>query len=124
MLIAVLSFIALALLALAVLTKMILVIGQMQSDCPETGATVRLVAVTVATGFCAIGTGGVLLIAAALPVLADVPVVSLLAALGLASLCLGLGFTHAVNTLRLMLIRSADASAKVETARQEPVVPA
>lgn len=124
MLIPVFSFVGLSLIALAALTKMILVIGAMQSDCPENGATVRLVAVTVATGFCSIGAGGVLLIAAALPVLADAPIVSLLAGLGLASLCLGLGFTHAVNTLRLMLMHAANRRAQSGVPKEDAVAPA
>lgn len=106
MMVFLLSFIGLALAALAALTRMILLIGSMQRDCPETGPAARLVAVTVATGFCAIGAGGVLLIAAAFPILAQAPVVAFFIGLGLAVLCLGLGFSHAVNTLRLTLYRS------------------
>lgn len=101
-----LSFIGLSLLALIALTRMIVLIGSMQRECPETGPAVRLVAVTVATGFCAIGAGGVFLIAAAFPLLAQAPMMAFFVGLGLAVLCLGLGFSHAVNTLRLMLHRS------------------
>ncbi|MBY5986528.1 hypothetical protein [Roseovarius atlanticus] len=101
-----LSFIGLSLLALIALTRMIVLIGSMQRECPETGTAARLVAVTVATGFCAIGAGGVFLIAAAFPLLAQVPMMAFFVGLGLAVLCLGLGFSHAVNTLRLMLYRS------------------
>ncbi|MFN3207824.1 MAG: hypothetical protein ACE369_02255 [Roseovarius sp.] len=101
-----LIFIGLSLIALVALTRMILLIGTMQKNCPETGAAARLVSVTVATGYCAIGAGGVLLIAAAFPILAQTPVVAFFLALGLAMLCLGLGFSHAVNTLRLALYRA------------------
>jgi len=107
----ILSFIGLSLAALVALTRMILLIGTMQQSCPENGPAARLVSVTVATGFCAIGAGGVLLIAAALPVLAEVPVVGFFVGLGFAVLCLGLGFSHAVNTLRLMLQGPAEREA-------------
>ncbi len=102
------SFVGLALAALVVLTRMILLIGAMQQDCPQSGPRARLVSVTVATGFCAIGAGGVLLIAAAFPFLAGQPVMAFFVTLGLAVLCLGLGFSHAVNTLRLMLQPAAE----------------
>ena len=95
-----------ALAALAVLTRMILLIGSMPRDCPETGPAARLVAVTVATGFCAIGAGGVVLIAAAFPIMAQTPVMAFFVRLGLAVLCLGRGFSLAVNTLRSTLYRS------------------
>ena len=57
----------------------------------------------VATGFAAIGAGGVLLIGAGLPVLAQLSIPGALAALGFAALCLGLGFTQAIATLRDVL---------------------
>lgn len=110
MLIYLLSFIGLSLVAVIALTRMILLIGTMQQDCPETGSAARLVAVTVATGFCAIGAGGVFLIAAGFPLLAQAPMMAFLVGLGLAVLCLGLGFSHAVNTLRLTLYRAKVAS--------------
>lgn len=110
MLISILSFIGLSLITLVALTRMILLIGTMQQTCPENGPVARLVSVTVATGFCAIGAGGVLLIAAAFPVLSEAPVVAFFMGLGLAVLCLGLGFSHAVNTLRLMLQRPKERS--------------
>lgn len=104
--------IGLSLVALVALTKMILIIGTMQQTCPENGAVARLVSVTVATGYCAIGAGGILLIAAAMPVLVDIPLVGLFVGLGLAFLCLGLGFSHAVNTVRLMLQNGASDKKK------------
>lgn len=113
MLVSLLSFVGLSIIALVALTKMILVIGTMQQTCPENGPVARLVSVTVATGFCAIGAGGVLLIAAALPILADAPVIGFFVGLGLAILCLGLGFSHAVNTLRLMLKPAEKLAASV-----------
>lgn len=100
MLIAILTYITLALGALIALATMILRIGALMAACPEKGAAARTVAMTVATGFAAIASGGVLLIGAVLPLFARDVVFALPVALGLAALCLGLGFTQAVSTLR------------------------
>ena len=88
---------------LALLSAMILKIGALMADCPGGGPAARTAAITVATGFAAIGAGGVLLIGAALPLFAATPVPAAMVALGLAALCLGLGFTQAVATLREVL---------------------
>lgn len=96
-------YFAIALATLAGLTVMILRIGAMMSDCPISGATARSASITIATGFAAIGLGGVTLAAILLPMLIDAPAVALLAALGLACLALGLGFTQAVATLRVVV---------------------
>lgn len=95
----ILTYFAIALGMLLGLARMILTIGRTLGDCPETGRRARTAAVTIATGFAAIGTGGVILIASALPTInGGTPV--LLFALGLACLVLGLGFVHAVRQLR------------------------
>ena len=98
-------YIALALGAVVALTQMILRIGAMVGDCPVTQARARAVSVTIATGFAAIGAGGVIMIGAVLPVLGDAPFAALMLALGFAALCLGLGFTHAMGTLRAALLQ-------------------
>ncbi len=67
MLLAILSYSILSLGTLAVLAFMILKIGRLIGDCPRSGAAARSAAVTIATGYSAIGAGGVLIIAAALP---------------------------------------------------------
>lgn len=85
---------------LAILTAMILRIGGLMTDCPETGPATRVATVSIATGFAAIGGGGVLLIGAALVLLPHIATGLLPIAIGLAALCLGLGFTNAVATLR------------------------
>lgn len=90
----------------AALSAMILNIGRMVRNCPETGAASESAAVTIATGYAAIGGGGVILIGAALPMLADTPLVAFLLALGFAALCLGLGFAHAVGTLRAVILQA------------------
>ena len=96
-------YIPFALTAVVVLTLMILHIGALAGDCPVTRARARAVSTSVATGFAAIGTGGVIIIGAALPILGEAPVVALMLTLGFAALCLGLGFTHAMGTLRAAL---------------------
>ncbi|QUJ75602.1 hypothetical protein KDD17_11620 [Sulfitobacter albidus] len=104
-----LLYIVLTLGGVAALAAMILRIGTMLGDCPQSRATARAAAVTIATGFAAIGTGGVILIGAGLPLLANVPFAGFLGITGLAALCLGLGFTHAVHVLRALM---QDAGAK------------
>lgn len=103
-------YIALSFGALAALATMILRIGALLGECPNSRATAHAAAVTIATGFAAIGAGGVILIGALLPLLAEAPLAGFLGALGFASLCLGLGFTQAVGTLRALM---QDAPAKV-----------
>ncbi|MDG1471015.1 MAG: hypothetical protein P8Q26_05565 [Ascidiaceihabitans sp.] len=98
-----LTYIAIAAGGLIALALMILKIGQMIGDCPQSKAAARAAAVTITTGFAAIGAGGVILIGAVLPILRDEPLAALMLALGFAALCLGLGFTHAVATLRAVV---------------------
>jgi len=97
---------------LAVLTGMILRIGAMMSECPKNGPAIKTASVTIATGFAAIGAGGIILIVALLAAIPLEPILALLLALGLAALCLGLGFTHAVGTLRLVAVGGPDQTAK------------
>ena len=88
-----------ALAFLAALTLMILKISQGLGDCPRTGRIARAAGVTIATGYSAIGGGAVALVGSALPVVqGGMP--ATLFAIGFAALVLGLGFTHAVRTLR------------------------
>ena len=87
---------------------MILRIGALLGECPQSRATARAGAVTIATGFSAIGAGGVILIGAALALLAQAPMAGFLVALGFAALCLGLGFTHAISTLRAVMFDAQD----------------
>jgi hypothetical protein len=101
-------YIALAFGALAALAIMILRIGALLGECPQSRATARAAAITIATGFAAIGAGGVILIGAALPLVANAPLAGFLAALGFAALCLGLGFTQAVGTLRALMQDAKD----------------
>ncbi len=102
-------YITFALGAVIALTLMILRIGALVGDCPVTRARARAVSITIATGFAAIGAGGVIMIGAVLPVLKDAPFAALMLALGFAALCLGLGFTHAMGTLRAALLPAEPA---------------
>ena len=121
MFIALIAYAVIGLSTLVALASMILKIGKMLGDCPESKSAARSAAVTIATGFCAIGAGGVLLIGAALPIMGNDAAFGVLVALGLAVLCLGLGFTQAITTLRAVL-RGADLPK--EPVRSEPVVSA
>ena len=91
---------ALMFCAVAALSTMILRIGDLMGSCPQSKAVARAGAVTIATGYAAIGAGGVILIGAALPLFAEAPLASFLLGSGLGVLCLGLGFTSAIATLR------------------------
>lgn len=96
-------YIALGFGALAALATMILRIGTLLGECPQSKRTARAASVTIATGFAAIGAGGVILIGAVLPIMEQAPLAGFLGALGFAALCLGLGFTQAVGTLRALM---------------------
>ncbi len=121
MTLALLAYFAIALGTLVALTRMIVLIGQGMGDCPDTGRMARAAGTSIATGYLAIGLGGVVLIGAVIPALrpGDAPEQSLVVLLtaGFASLILGLGFAHAVRTLRLLVI-----SAQPRTAIPEPVL--
>lgn len=114
MLFALTTYLLLCLAGVIALSRMILTIGGMMAECPGPGPTARSAAVTIATGFGAIGTGGVLLIGAALPVFAHSPVIAVAAGSGFAALCLGLGFTQAITTLRAVLSPAPPAAAANE----------
>jgi hypothetical protein len=111
MLVSTLTYITLALAAVVALTLMILRIGALMTDCPGKGPAARTAAITIATGFASIGTGGVLLIGSVLPLFERDAVFAVPVALGLAALCLGLGFTQAIATLRDVLAPKPPAPA-------------
>jgi hypothetical protein len=108
-----LTYIILALGTLIALCLMILHIGKLMAHCPEDGGRARVAAITTATGFAAIGAGGVALVGAGLLIFQDVPIVGLLFALGFAALCLGLGFTQAIATLQAVMQRPERAETPV-----------
>jgi hypothetical protein len=108
MTLAILGYFAVTLATLLALARIILQVGRLMGDCPQTGAAARAGAVAVASGFVAIGLGGVILTAAAIPGVAsnaapaELAVVVLLA-VGFACLVLGLGFAHALRNLRAIV---------------------
>jgi hypothetical protein len=101
-------YFALAACALVALSIMIFKIGDALSDCPVTGRAAKAGSLTIVTGFMAIGAGGVLIFAAReLAALREMDIQGVMAALGISLLCLGLGFSHAVATLRDVVAQSA-----------------
>jgi hypothetical protein len=107
MTLAITAYFAIALGTLAALARMIMLIGRSIGDCPQTGRRAVMAATSIATGFLAIGMGGVILIAASIPALdPHTPTSQAIVVLfnaGLASLILGLGFTHALRVLRAVV---------------------
>ena len=95
-------YLCLGTLMVAAMAIMILQIGKLLGDCPQSGRAARAAAVTIATGYSMIGIGGMALIGTAIPFL-ELGSWGILPALGLAAICLGLGFTHAVATLRAVV---------------------
>jgi hypothetical protein len=95
-------YIGLGLLMVTAMAVMILKIGRLLGDCPQSGRAARAAAVTIACGYGMIGFGGVALIGSAIPLL-DIGAIGILPSLGLAALCLGLGFSNAVATLRAVV---------------------
>jgi len=93
-------YLALGLGITAILTTMILKIGRTMHDCPQNGPTARTLTITTATGFAAIGTGGVLLAGAALPFAGNAVPMALPLVAGFVTLCLGLGFLRAMEAVR------------------------
>ena len=112
-----LTYILLGFGALAAVRTMILRIGAMLGACPDTCAAARAASVTITTGFAAIGAGGVIMVAAVMPLFPQTVFATFLLALGFVSLCLGLGFTHAIGTLRAVI---TDPKAQNRPARPAP----
>ena len=116
-----LTYITLALAALIALCIMILKIGHLIGDCPQSKTAACAAAVSVATGFAAIGSGGIIVIGAGLAMADDMILPAFFLSLGFAALCLGLGFTHAIATLRAVVrmpvvkVKAPKGKKKVET---------
>jgi len=102
------SFFLVTAIALAGLSYMIFQIGHALSDCPTTGRAARAGSLTIVTGFIAIGTGAVMIMAAGVfTTFASIGIEAAFAAIGLSLLGLGLGFTHAIATLRDVVAQAA-----------------
>lgn len=102
MIFASLTYLIISLLALSSLTIMILRIGALVSTC-DGNPGAKTAAVSIATGFSAIGFGLILIVGAGMALFAGAPFIGMLATSGFTALCLGLGFTQAVSTLRAVL---------------------
>ena len=100
------TYFALALILTLALSYMIMKIGTLLGNCPASGQAARAAAVTIATGYCAIGFGGVILVGALFVGSNTIGLAGLFGALGFVSLCLGLGFTHAIGTLRAVVAQA------------------
>ncbi len=96
-------FLPIAFAALVLLAIVLVVVGRAAGDCPQIGGAARVATLVVTTGFAAIGTGVILLIAASLPVLMQGQVMGLYVALGLVGIALGIGFYNAASALRDIL---------------------
>ena len=105
-----------ALAFLGALAAMIVKIAKGLGDCPQTGRVARAAGVTIATGYAAIGGGAVALIGSALPVV-EGGMPATLFAIGFAALILGLGFTHAVTTLRQAVVSALEARGLINPAK-------
>jgi hypothetical protein len=110
-------YLGLALLMLLAMALMILKIGTLLGECPQSGRAAKAGAVTIASGYAMVGLGSVILLGAAIPLL-EGGLLALLATLGLVAICLGLGFSHAVAILRVVVREALDAGAP--TAPQQP----
>lgn len=102
-------YIGLAACALVGLSVMIFKVGDALADCPVTGRAAKAGSLTIVTGFVAIGLGGVLLIgAAAMVVPPTLTVQAVVTAFGISVLCLGLGFSQAIATLRDVIAQASE----------------
>lgn len=115
-------YFSLGLLMLLCMARMILRIGTLLGDCPHSGRAARAGSVTIATGYAMVGLGGVVLIGAVIPLL-EGGLLSLLPALGLVPICLGLGFSHAVATLRAVVREAVQGTPSALTAEKPKSAP-
>lgn len=99
------TYFGIALLVLCLLALAILRIGEML---PGAAPCTRVAAMTIATGFAAIGLGAIIAVAAAIA-MSDVSLVIFLAATGGITVALGLGFSNAVTTMRAVLAKQAQS---------------
>jgi len=97
-----LTYFALSFTVLLALVGMIMKIGAAMGNCPQTTGAAKSASITIATGYLTIGAGGVFLIAVALPLISNAPATALLLSLGLMCMALGMGFSNAVATLRVV----------------------
>lgn len=107
-------FLSIAFAGLAALGAVLVLIGRAAAECPQTRGAARLGTMVVTTGFSAIGSGVLLIIAAILPILIRGSIDGLYVALGIAAIALGIGFYSAATMLRDIL-KSAQAPGRSES---------
>ena len=115
-------YVGLGLVMVAAMALMILKIGKLLGDCPVSVSAARVGSVTIATGYAMVGLGGVVLIGAVIPML-EGGLLSLLPALGLVAICLGLGFSHAVATLRAVVREAVQGTPSARPAEKPKSAP-
>ncbi|SMX45825.1 hypothetical protein [Actibacterium lipolyticum] len=123
MIVAYTLYFALCLLVLIGLATMIMKIGAALGDCPNTGRAAKAGAISITSGYLAIGFGGCVLIAAIMPALKNLPDAGLFVALGVACIALGMGFSSAATTLREIVARAA-LQANPPAPQPEPAIEA
>lgn len=117
-------YLVLGFVILTLLARMILRVGEAMATCPDARPGIRAAALTIVTGYCALGAGGLILIAIAFPVMqAGLPAI-FLGALGVALMALGLGFSNAVATLRAVTQPPARAPSETQPGIPETAHPA
>lgn len=113
-------YFAIAAAILAGLTTMLLHIGKLLGACPVSGAAAWSAAITITTGFVAIGIGGIFLLGALMSIIPQSDPTALTAVIGLASLALGLGFSQAAVSLRGAITQIQKAIQEAEMAPTGP----
>ncbi|MEM9044749.1 MAG: hypothetical protein AAGC81_08625 [Pseudomonadota bacterium] len=92
-----------ALAGLAILSTVLILIGQASKECPQLAGAARLASVIVTTGFSTIGIGVIALIGAAMTQVNTDPFQVVALAVGIAAIALGIGFLAAAINLRDLL---------------------
>ena len=96
-------YLTFAFLGLAALAKVIWTIGEALGDCPVTGPVAKAGALSIVTGFVAIGLGIIALGGAWIVGTDGLGTVTVYSTLGVIGILLGLGFTQAALTLRQLV---------------------
>lgn len=112
MTLAIVLYFPLAIATLVTLAGMILKVGKSMTTCPDASPAVAPAALTIVTGFVSMGLGGIVLIGAMMVALELDAAFTLFAGLGLACLTLGVGFSHAIATLRAVTSPPVEPPAK------------
>lgn len=119
MTLAILGYFTITLATLLALARIILHIGRVMETCPQSGLTARGAGVAIASGYLAIGMGGIVILSAGIPAFGnhanptELAMVTLLT-IGFACLTLGLGFAHAMANLRSLVQRPKPAPVPME----------